>query len=54
VVTTSTPRSRPVVVACGLRKGSAGSGKGAASLVAEAVRALREAGVTAMILVQVR
>ncbi len=52
VVTASTPRSRPVVVACRLRKGSAGSGKGAASLVAEAIRALREAGVTAMILVR--
>ena len=33
-----------MVVGCGLRKGSVGSGKGAASLVAEA-------GVTAMILV---
>src|SRR6266700_4782636 len=52
VVTASTPSSRPVIVATRLRKGSAGSGKGAHSLVAEAIRALREAGVTAMILVR--
>ena len=41
IVTASTPSSRPVIVATRLRKGSAGSGKGAASLVAEAIRALR-------------
>ncbi|MBR7839671.1 IS1380 family transposase [Actinospica durhamensis] len=52
VVTASTPTSRPVVIATRLRKGSAGSGKGADTLVAEAIRALREAGVTAMILVR--
>ena len=52
IVTASTPSSRPVVIATRLRKGSAGSGKGADSLVAEAIRALREAGVTAMILVR--
>jgi hypothetical protein len=51
-VTASTPSSRPVIVATRLRRGSAGSGKGADSLVAEAVRALREAGVRAMILVR--
>jgi len=52
IVAASTPSSRPVVIATRLRKGSAGSGKGADSLVAEAIRALREAGVTAMILVR--
>lgn len=52
IVTASTPRSRPVVVATRLRKGSAGSGKGAAWLIAEAIRAVREAGITAMILVR--
>ena len=52
IVTASTPSSRPVIVATRLRRGSAGSGKGAASLVAEAIRALREAGVTAVIVVR--
>jgi hypothetical protein len=52
LVTASTPRSRPVVVATRLRKGSAGSGKGADTLIAEAIRAVREAGVSAMILVR--
>jgi hypothetical protein len=52
IVTASTPRSRPVIVATRLRKGSAGSGKGAASLIAEAIRAVREAGVNATIVVR--
>ena len=52
IVTASTASSRPVIVATRLRKGSAGSGKGADSLIAEAIRAVREAGVTAMILVR--
>lgn len=52
VVTASTPTSRPVIVATRLRRGSAGSGKGAASLVAEAIRAIREAGVTAQVVVR--
>jgi hypothetical protein len=52
VVTASTPSSRPVIVATRLRKGSAGSGKGAHSLIAEASRAVREAGVTVTILVR--
>jgi hypothetical protein len=52
VVTASTPSSRPVIVASRLRKGSAGSGKGAASLIAEAIRAVREAGVNATIVVR--
>jgi hypothetical protein len=52
IVTASTASSRPVIVATRLRKGSAGSGKGAASLVAEAIRAVREAKVTATIVVR--
>src|SRR6185312_9728540 len=52
IVTASTPSSRPVIVATRLRRGSAGSGKGAASLLAEAIRAVREAGVTATIVVR--
>lgn len=52
IVTASTPSSRPVIVATRLRKGSAGSGKGAAWLIAEAIRALREAKVTAVIVVR--
>jgi hypothetical protein len=52
VVTASTPTSRPVIMATRLRKGSAGSGKGADSLIAEAIGAARQAGVTGMILVR--
>jgi hypothetical protein len=52
IVTASTPTSRPVIVATRLRAGKAGSGRGAASLVAEAIRALRRAGITATILVR--
>lgn len=52
IVTASTPHSRPVVVAVRLREGKAGSGRGAASLVTEAIRTLRAAGVTATILVR--
>jgi len=52
IVTASTASSRPVVIATRLRKGSAGSGKGAHSPVAEAIRALREAGAGATVLVR--
>jgi hypothetical protein len=52
IVTASTASPRPVVIATGLRKGSAGSGKGAHSPVAEAIRALREAGAGATVLVR--
>jgi hypothetical protein len=52
IVTASTPASRPVIVATRLRKGSAGSGKGAASRIAEAICALREAGVNAQVMVR--
>lgn len=52
IVTASTPGSRPVMVAVRLREGKAGSGRGAASLIAEAIRTLRSAGVTARILIR--
>jgi hypothetical protein len=52
IVTASTPHSRPVIVATRLRAGKAGSGRGAACLVKEAIRTLRAAGVTATILVR--
>ena len=52
VVTASTPGSRPVIVAVRLREGKTGSGRGAASLVAEAIKTLRAAGVTARILLR--
>jgi hypothetical protein len=52
IVTASTPRSRPVIVAVRLRNGAAGSGKGAASLIAEGIRAVRESGVNATIVVR--
>jgi hypothetical protein len=50
--TVSTPLAAPVVVAARLRGGSAGSARGAASLVAEAISAARQAGVTGMIVVR--
>jgi hypothetical protein len=52
LVTASTPHSRPVIVAVRLREGKAGSGRGAASLVKEAIKTLRSAGVTATIVVR--
>ena len=52
VATVSTPLAAPVVAACRLRGGNAGSGRGAASLVAEAIGAAREAGVTGTIVVR--
>jgi hypothetical protein len=52
LVAASTPHSRPVIVATRLRAGRAGSGRGAASLVKEAIRVLRAAGVTATILLR--
>jgi|SRR5215216_5000880 len=48
--TVSTPLAAPVIAATRLRKGSAGSGKGAASLFTEAIGAAREAGATGEIL----
>lgn len=41
-----------MIVASRLRKGSAGSAKGAASLIAEAVTTIRAMGATGMILVR--
>ncbi|MGW9033160.1 IS1380 family transposase [Streptomyces sp. NPDC055722] len=52
IVTASTPLAAPVIVASRLRKGSAGSAKGAASLIAEAIRAVRAMGATGMIVVR--
>jgi hypothetical protein len=49
IVTASTASWRPVVIATRPRKGVAGSGKGAHSPVAEAIRALREAGAGATV-----
>ena len=50
--TISTPIAAPVVAAARLRGGNAGSGRGAASLVAEAITTARQAGVTGMIMVR--
>ena len=52
IVTASTPLPAPVIVATRLRKGSAGSAKGAASLIAEAIRTVRAMGATGMIVVR--
>jgi hypothetical protein len=50
--TISTERGAPVVGGIRLRAGRAGSGKGAASMVAEAIRTARAAGATGQILVR--
>ncbi len=50
--TISTSRSAPVIAGIRLRAGKAGSGKGAASMVAEAVRLARAAGAVGSILVR--
>ena len=52
IITASTPHSRPVIVAVRLRQGKAGSGRGADTLVREAINTLRRAGVTATILLR--
>jgi hypothetical protein len=46
LATVSTPLAAPVITATRLRKGSAGSAKGAASFVAEAITGARAAGVS--------
>lgn len=51
-VTASTAHSRPVIVAVRLREGRAGSGRGADTLIREAIGVLRRAGVTATIVVR--
>lgn len=52
VATISTPIAAPVVAAMRLRKGSAGSSRGAASLLTEALALARAAGATGQILVR--
>jgi hypothetical protein len=52
VATVSTPLAAPVVALARLRGGNAGSARGAASLVAEAIGTARAAGATAMIVVR--
>jgi Transposase DDE domain group 1 len=52
IVTASTPLAAPVIVASRLRKGSAGSAKGAAHLIAEAIVQVRAMGATGMIVVR--
>jgi hypothetical protein len=52
VATVCTPLAAPVVVAARLRGGNAGSGRGAASLVAEAIATARAAGARGMIVVR--
>ncbi|MFJ8391173.1 IS1380 family transposase, partial [Streptomyces sp. NPDC094438] len=52
IVTASTPIAAPVIVATRLRKGSAGSAKGAAPLISEAITAVRAMGATGMIVVR--
>ncbi|MFC3350021.1 IS1380 family transposase, partial [Streptomyces echinoruber] len=52
IVTVKTATCAPVIVATRLRKGSAGSGKGAASLLREALATVRAMGITARIVVR--
>jgi hypothetical protein len=51
IVTVKTSTCAPVIVATRLRKGSANSGKGAASLLREALSTVRAMGITAQIVV---
>jgi Transposase DDE domain group 1 len=50
--TVSTPLAAPVVTATRLRGGNAGSARGAATLVAEAINTARQAGATGLIVVR--
>ncbi|MBL3671491.1 IS1380 family transposase [Streptomyces sp. M2CJ-2] len=52
IVTVKTATCAPVIVATRLRRGSAGSGKGAASLLREALATVRAMGITAQIIVR--
>ncbi|MBV9141811.1 MAG: IS1380 family transposase, partial [Pseudonocardiales bacterium] len=52
VAVVSTPLAAPVVTTARLRGGNAGSARGAASLVAEAISTARAAGATGMIMVR--
>ena len=50
LATVSTPIAAPVIAGTRLRRGSAGSAKGAASFVAEAITTARQAGATGVLL----
>jgi hypothetical protein len=50
LATVSTPIAAPVIVGTRLRRGSAGSAKGAAGFVAEAITTARQAGATGVLL----
>nr|WP_243407912.1 IS1380 family transposase [Frankia canadensis] len=52
VATLSTPQAAPVIVGTRLRGGNAGSSRGAASFVAEAITAARQAGATGTLIVR--
>jgi hypothetical protein len=52
ITTISTPQGAPVVAGIRLRAGRAGSGKGAASMVADAIRTAHQAGATGEVLVR--
>jgi hypothetical protein len=52
LATLSTPSAAPVIVASRLRKGSANSARGAARLVADALRTSRAAGATGLLVVR--
>ena len=52
LATVSTPPAPPVIVATRLRKGSANSARGAARLVADAVRTARRAGASGTLIVR--
>ena len=52
IVTVKTSICAPVIVAIRLRKGSAGSGEGAASLLREALTTVRAMGSTAQVVVR--
>ncbi|WP_331730207.1 IS1380 family transposase (plasmid) [Kitasatospora sp. NBC_00070] len=52
IVTVKTPLCAPVIVATRLRKGAANSGKGAASLIAEALTTVRRMGARGLIVVR--
>lgn len=52
IITVKTSTCAPIIVATRLRKGSANSGKGAASLLREALATVRSMGITAQIIVR--
>lgn len=52
LATLSTPRSAPVIAAARLRRGSANSVRGAASLLADALATARRAGATGLLIVR--